>query len=104
MQDIEEKIRTMDLKQAYFFTIGEEDIPEEDYRKMRYGIKVKFDIYDYIHNNIAVKQKSRLIGIGSKWMTMDEFYSEIEARLKFIKIYLLNIYKDESLTKPREAK
>jgi hypothetical protein len=75
---------------------------DESYRKVRFGITIKFDINDYIKGRIMTKPKIGKALIRGKTYKLEEFETELESRERVIKQWLMVNYKEEdSMPKPR---
>lgn len=97
------------IKEAYDLflvlrkTVKDKKVPDR-YHRIRYGERIRFDIYDVFNDNYTIKHKSRRIIIGNRYIPLDTFYSEIEARETEIKesvILLLDLLNPE-LLEPRD--
>lgn len=78
----------MDIKEAYELFSSEVQPHTRIYHQARYGINLKFDIYDHFHNMMAIKEKSGIIIYRNQQFTMEEFWSEIEKRTILIKKWI----------------
>lgn len=74
---------------------------DEDYRKARFGIDIKFDINDYLKGRILTKPKTGKALIRGKTCSLEEFETELEEREKVIKSWLLENYTEDELIAPR---
>lgn len=77
---------------------------DEEYRKARFGIKIKFDINDYLKGRILIKPKTGKALVRGKTFILEDFETELEEREKVVKDWLLENYTEEELIKPRSAK
>lgn len=102
ISDMEERIRIMSLKEAYNFMTSEDGVPDELYKKVRYGnMGLKIDIYDYINGFITMKAKTGIVIYRAHRLKMEDIHSDMEERLKLIKQYLLDKYRREARVGPR---
>lgn len=74
---------------------------DEEYRKARFGVKIKFDINDYLKGRIMTKPKTGKALIRGKTCQLEDFETELEKREKIIKEWLVENYTEEELVKPR---
>lgn len=88
--DMEERIRTMDLKQAYNFMVTDENVPTGLKEKARFGfMKPGIDIYDYFNSNFMVKKKRGEVLHNGRRFKITDIYTDMEKRLVLIKKYLI---------------
>lgn len=94
-QDVD--IMTLGLEDAWemFVTLNEE--LDYIYEKARWGIKIKFDIYDYLNGAIQEKIKTGKVHIKGIAYESSDYYSELEIRKKLIKRWLLENYQEEEI-------
>lgn len=59
------------------------------YNNVRKGIKIKFELDDFITNNVTHKPKSGMIRIRNTWHTYSDVYTEIEERERELTDFLL---------------
>lgn len=99
-------ILKLSLSDSYkLFTIlkmdNDEKLAEEvtkNYDAIRYGIKLKFDIYYVIRDKQTFKEKSRTIIVDCKEFKLEEYHTEIEEReAKMKNIIIKNIEKIENI-------
>lgn len=87
-----------------FITLeGEYDEYEEDYELVRYGIEVKFEIYDLWEDTkqIVRKDKDSKVIIGSNTYKLERFRTEKEERRKVMVNAILNNVSEIEVTTPR---
>lgn len=91
--DIEERIRTMGLKQAYYFLTSEEDVPKNILELARFGRLIpRIDVYDYFNGTLVLKSKKGEVLHRGKKFNVEDVYTDMEMRLVAIKKFLLKIY------------
>lgn len=86
------------LLQQYLNHIGEKDEDDQElyvnlpeiYKKARYGIKLKFDLYDYLNQAITIKQKTGKIQYRNENFDMSAFWTELEERNILMKKWLID--------------
>lgn len=94
ISDLEERIKTMGLKEAYNFIISEDDVPNHVYNQIRFGfMSPKIDIYDYLNKTIQVKGKTGQVLYRGHGFRVEEIYTDMEKRLQIMKKFLLKKYK-----------
>ena len=96
MRDIIERIQLMGLQETYMFMLGEKEVPTDVKNKMRFGIKIPVDIYDFLDQNFSIKQKSGKIIYRGKPISMEQINTEMEERLILGKEWLLKEYAQKS--------
>lgn len=102
MSEIEEKIRTMDLKEAYNFMLTEDSIKQSVKRKARFGfLKNPLDIHDYFEGGMIMKWKKGIIKHRGSRYKMEDIHTDMEKRAEIIKKALLQIYGDQDFMKSR---
>lgn len=96
-------IKTLSLEEAYELFISEVDKYRDSkiYGQIRFGIKIRFDIYDYLNGNIRVKHKSGKAIIKGRVYDMEDIYGEIEERNKEMKEWLVENIVEETFAKAR---
>lgn len=94
-------IRTLDLREAWNFFKTEIETTHEEYRKARFGIRVKFDINDYLKGRIIIKSKKGVAHIRGKMYDLEKFETELEERERTIKTWLLDNFGEEDIVTPR---
>lgn len=102
----EQDVRTLALEQAYEMFISEgDDGPSYNdvYQEARYGITLKFDIYEHLQGHIQVRNKTGKVFIRGKAYDSDEFYTELEQRNKVIKAWLEEHTQAPQLTEVRKG-
>lgn len=77
---------------------------DQSYREARFGIRIKFDINDYLKGRILTKPKTGKALIRGHTCKLEDFETELEAREKIIKEWLVENYTEEDLISPRGAK
>lgn len=92
-----QQIAEMSLKASYDLLLA---LPESDsphfskvLDSVKYGVRIKFNIYDYFNEKFIIRWKARKIDlycIGKRY-NLDAFHSEIEARTKAVKRALIEI-------------
>lgn len=95
----EDEINQMDVKEA-FYTLQSMMCEEEDeeieeklqdtYNKARFGIAIKFDLYDHLNGMICVKNKSGLAIYRTRTIPLTDYHTEIERRTITMKKWLKN--------------
>lgn len=100
MTDID-NIRTWDIEKIWNFISAESDIKQSIYDKLRYGIVLKIDIYDYINGSFTVKGKSGVAICKGKTFRLQDMYTEIEERRRLGIQWIEENYPDLDLTRPR---
>lgn len=103
-----ERVLGLDLESSYKLLniqILEWDTTEkkkvEVYDKARYGIKLKFDIYNLFTKNYSEKVKSHSVIVEGKTHKLQDFYTEIEKRETLIKKTILDTLEEPELASPR---
>lgn len=96
LENVDEKayIMGLSLRETYEHFIMAISQEEEDYKKARFGINQKFDIYDYFKQNYITKHKKETIKINNNLIKIKDFHSEIENRTKLMKQKLIEEIKD----------
>lgn len=91
----EETIReTIDLtledayKRFCVYKIDNKEL-EKSYQQIRWGIKIKFDIYTHFKNKIINKEKEGVVIIEGKSYANKDYYTELEEREALIKKEIL---------------
>ena len=102
MNEMESRIREMNLREAYTFLISDGSLEGANYNKMRFGLQLKVDIYDYFNNNFIIKPKKQLVLYGGRMFPLSALYSEFESREKMAKELLIAKYGAMELVKCRE--
>lgn len=74
-----------------------------DYRKVRFGVNLHFDINDYLKGRIRIKGKQGIALVNGGSCNLATFESELEEREKIIKQWLIANCTEEDLVKPRGA-
>ena len=74
---------------------------DNEYKKARFGMNIKFDINDYLKGRIITKPKTGKALIRGKAYHLEEFETELETREKVIKDWLVENYSEEELFSPR---
>lgn len=77
------KILDMNFEQLYaLYKTLSIDYPKLkiNYHKIRFGIKISFDIHDHFEQNIKIKLKKNIVSIGGKICNLTEYRTEIEDR------------------------
>lgn len=97
-----------------FFTIPFEDAwayfkisiesSSKEYQQVRFGIKIKFDIYDYQKGRIETKPKQGLALLHGKRYNLEEIETELEEREKIMKNWLIDNEEKTGIMKMRELK
>lgn len=64
---------------------GEEIEENEDYKQVRGGVKVKFDIHRIINKLYVERPKQGVIIIGDEQLTLEEYWDEMEKRETIIR-------------------
>lgn len=77
-------INSLNIKESFlmltqYMDEDYEDI-EEIYQKVRFGINLRFDIYDYINEMIKTKDKNGIVIYRGKNMNLTKFWTELEQR------------------------
>ena len=76
---------------------------DDTYKQARFGVKIKFDINDYLKGRILTKPKSGKALIRGRTCELEEFETELEEREKLIKEWLLENCTEDEIIKPRGA-
>lgn len=91
---MEQDISTMDMKEAFYYLqsfldqTDEKDekgnllFPDlaETYKKIRYGLEIKFDVYDYLNGVITIKSKIGVAIYRGKPIELSKLWDELEER------------------------
>lgn len=107
---MEEDIRTLNVKESfllltqYMTEIEDFEGLQEVYDTARFGIKLKFDLYDYIYENITMKGKTGKIIYRGRTIDLSNFWTELEARNILIKKWLIENTEEEGVIKSYETK
>ena len=86
------------------WNIFKTQIEREDpiYEKVRFGISIKFDIYDYLKNYIIIRGMAGKVAIRNKGsFNLTDFNTELEIRENEMKAYLLETLGTEDVATPR---
>ena len=77
-----EDVLGMDFEKLYkvFLLLKLEKDLEEEYRKIRFGVDLKFDIYKYFGEDFVIKNKENIIIMDGKEFELGKFWSELENR------------------------
>lgn len=108
---VETDVRTLNVKEA-FLTLTQYMAEEEGtfndiedvYHKARFGINLKFDIYDYINEMINIKSKTGKIIYRGRTLDISDFWTELETRNILIKKWLIENTEEEGVIKSYETK
>ena len=76
----------------------------QEYRKARFGVNIKFDINDYLKGRILTKPKTGKALIRGKTCKLEDFETELEEREKIIKDWLVENYTEEDIATARGYK
>lgn len=100
-------IAKMNVMEAFevFKTIMEKD-DEVLYKKIRFGEKpgLEFDLYSYYRGmNVIIKKKKGIMMINGRSFRIEDVDTELDARTKIIKDFLLANSKRIDLTKSRSG-
>lgn len=90
-EDTEKDVREMGLEEAYNNFILLVASNTQEYQWVRYGINIKFDIYNYFQGNMKIYKKKEMMIIHKKIYKLDAIYTELENRIKIIKKVLLEL-------------
>ena len=94
------EILTLGIKEAWnVYKIKIDN--DEDYRKVRFGIKIKFDLNDYLKNRIVMKSKIGKVIVRGNTHNLTDFDTELEEREKIMKVWLENEMGDDDIISPR---
>lgn len=103
---MDEDFRTLDLKELYnIFVLEMDDEKEGDreaYNEVRYGVNLKFDIYDFFNGVVKVKEKTGVAIYKRKLWKLDKLWTELEKRRKIIYNWVTD--QEEEIMKPRIKK
>lgn len=97
----------MDLEEAYktFTLLKYNEEPIKDYgklyQKIRFGIKIPFDIYRSIENDYVIKDKIDEIIIENLVIKLSDYQTEIEEREGLIKNTILSAIGEPDIIKGR---
>lgn len=94
-------IRSMEFTEAWNMLKTEISMNEATYKKVRFGITIKFDINDYIKGRITIKSKTGKAFIRGEAYELDEFETELEHREREMKNWLLENMTQEEIATPR---
>lgn len=89
-------IQEMGLEEAYNYFILLIPSTTKEYNQARYGINIKFDIYEYFRGNLKIYQKKGIVVIHKQIIKLDHLYTELENRTKIIKKMLLEAMGQEN--------
>lgn len=91
----ETDVDRMDFQDAYDLFVNEAPKESTEYAKVRYGVKLKFDVYDYFHDLMTVKEKTGWVIHHGKKFKLTDLWTEVEERAKICKAWLKdNVSKD----------
>lgn len=112
----EADIEIMDTKEAFYTLQSEmgkyedEELNEEEkktakeirevYKLARFGIKMEFDIYDYLNGIIFIKGKTGKALYRGRTLDLSEMWTEIERRTIKMKNWLIRNTTEETGIKP----
>lgn len=74
----------------------------EEYKKIRDGYIIKFDINTYLTENFIEKPSQGKIIIENKIYKLKDFFTEIEERRANMQHYILETMRDDDSLKPDE--
>ena len=63
---------------------------EETYRIARYGVNIRFDIYDYLNNAIIMKEKKGVAMYRGRSIDLSDLWTELEKRTIKMRKWLKN--------------
>lgn len=98
-QDLD--IRTLNIEEAWNTFKTEIKTHETEYKQARFGIKIKFDINDYLKGRITIKAKTGKAYIRGGAYELEDFETELELRERIIKNWLIENFGDEEIATPR---
>ena len=75
---------------------------ETEEKMLREGIKMRFNIKDYITGNFTTKPKKKTIRISGKTFGLDEWYREVEERERLMKARVLDSFADRDSFRPEK--
>lgn len=104
MDELGERIRLMNLNEIYHFIIGEKDLDDKTRRKLRYGMDIRVDIYDYFNGSIMEKKKKGICVIQGRVFKTEDINTEMEKRLLLAREWLLNKYEKGTPVRARLGK
>jgi len=93
-------IKVMEIKELYpmfALEVQTTENSEEIYKKVRYGIDVDFDIYDYLHNIISIKGKTGKALYRGRSLRLRMIWTELEKRNNLMKEWLIENMEDKTL-------
>lgn len=96
------EVMSMDILTAYkAYTVLKLDEPEltKDYNKVRFGIKLRFDINNILTENYYIKGKAGTIWVEGNKYPLKDFYTEMEEREALIKKAILDSLEEPKLQK-----
>ena len=96
-------LKTLPPDEAWNLFATEIDNQEEEYNTARFGIKIPFDIYYYLQNQITIKPKRGIAIIRGRTYLLEDLYTEIEERNKVIKEWLVENLTGDDIITPRGA-
>lgn len=99
MEELE--IKTLDLEQCWLVFKTEIEMETEEYRDVRFGVDIKFDINDYLLGNMKIVAKTGIIYYKGRNFNTESFYTELEKRERIMKRWLEIHLLEERDTSPR---
>lgn len=91
----------MDFSEAWNVFKTESEMASDEYRQARFGVKILFDINDYLKGRISIKSKTGQAYIRGRTHKLEDFETELEVRERIIKGWLLDNYGEEDVVNPR---
>lgn len=90
----ERDIRVLTLEEAWRIFLIEREIDQKGkstYEKVRYGVLILFDIYDYFNDILVIKGKVGEVIYRTKKFGLKDLWTELERREEIIKQYLIEL-------------
>lgn len=97
------EIRLMDIRDAYTCLTSLQGVSASTRNQVRFGIKCKFDLYDYLRGRYTEKWKQGRFffpRLGKSYKASD-LYTEIDARNTLAKQTIIDIIGQRSWSQPR---
>lgn len=101
----EESIKSLSIREAYNTFLLEVDDSEGETvkKKARFGIKIHFDLYEWLEEAMTIKLKKGVVIMHGRKYALSSILTEIENRNVLIKKYLLKKTGRNQLITPRES-
>lgn len=95
-------ILTMEFQDCWNVFKTQIGMADKTYLDARFGISLKFDIYDYLSGNILIRGRAgkvQIRGLGTFKLT--DFRTELEMRERLMKEFLIEELGNEEVATPR---